>query len=131
MPIVDYWEEKGLLSIWKGEITAEELYASNLKVLEDPRALEAHYQIVDTSEVLSIELDDVAVVDLAADDAAFSRILKDLKVAIVVKKPEIRKMAEKYINISWKLNSSWHFRIFETEKEAREWLQLDIHRNLA
>ena len=127
MPITHIWEENGLYTIMEGHITALELVKSNSEFLEHPNAIYCHYQLVNALGAEYIELDEIALVDLAADDAAFSRKIKDVKVAMITDNSEFRKLAEKYIQLSWKLNSSWHFRIFETEDEARDWLQLDLH----
>lgn len=130
MPITNTWEENGVLLILKGRISALELHESNRKIMEDPRALTAKYQLVDATEAIDLEMDELIMVDIAVDDAAFSRKVRNVKVAMIVDNPEFRKIAEKYILLSWKLNSSWQFRIYETEREAREWLELDIHQPL-
>ncbi len=129
MPIKNHWEDHGIYAVFSGVVTAQDIYEANRETIEDPRSASCRYQLVNALDAVEIQMDDLVMVDIAADDAAFSRTYKGLKVAMIVDNPEFRKMAEKYIDLSWKLNSSWHFRIYQTEEEAREWLQMDLLEN--
>lgn len=113
----------------EGRITADEMFDANQQILNHPRLYQIKYGLIIARNISEIKLNEMDLVDIAADDRELSKTLKDVKVPIVASNPEIRKLAKFYIDVSWKLNNSWHFRIFDTEAEARDWLHLDMHPN--
>jgi len=67
-------------------------------------------------------LDKLDLVNISADDLAVSRKYPNIKVAMVGTNPEFKNVFMDYMQISWAINSSWEFRIFDTLEAAREWL---------
>ena len=131
MPYSINWEDTGAYVVLRGVVPNEELEEMNNQLIQQVEGRDCSYHIFNLLDVVEMPINEVDTVDIAADDLAVSRKLTDLLVAFLVKDKEIREVVEKYIQISWSLNSTWHFRIFENEAAARDWLEMYPHKDMA
>lgn len=116
------WEPHGVVWVYSGQVTAEEIESANREFYGDPRSDRTRYQIIDTRQVDGVEWGDRSIKTTAAQDSGAERTLKNVKVAYVATDPEIVSMMEGYVEISKALNSSWTFQGFEDLESAREWV---------
>jgi hypothetical protein len=122
MPFHTIWEQEGVKWDFYGFVTAEEIWEANMSFFKDPRSKTAKYQLVHTLKTIDLEWKPMDIVEVTLEDVAASRKLRRLKLAFIYNNDIIRAKIEKYVNISRNLNSDWHFRGFESEEEARLWL---------
>lgn len=123
MPFRTIWENDGIKWEFYDYVTSNEIWEANEVFFSDPRSKTAKYQIVHTLETTGVEWNPLDIVEVSANDVAASRSLKRLKMAYIANDDKIREKIEKYVEISRNLNSNWHFRGFESEEEARSWLE--------
>jgi len=123
MPFRTIWEKEGIKWEFYDFVTAQEIWEANEIFFSDPRSKTSKYQLVHTMETTGVEWDPMDIVEVSANDVAASRTLQRLKMAYIATNDRIRAKIEKYVDISRNLNSDWHFRGFESEKEARLWLK--------
>lgn len=126
MPYSINWEENGVYVVHRGIMQPEELDEMNEQLIRETQDKNCTYQIFDLLQVDDMPIAGIDTVDVAAEDLALSRSLTDVKVAFIVDKKQIREVVEKYIEISWRLNSTWHFRIFNSNERARNWIGVHI-----
>ena len=131
MPYSIHWEDTGAYVVLRGVLPNEELEEMNNTLIRQVQDRDCSYQIFNLLEVQDMPINEVDTVDIAADDLAVSRSITDLLVAFVVRDKRIRAVVEKYIQISWNLNSTWHFRIFDNEATARDWVELYPQKDMA
>ncbi|NNJ88842.1 MAG: hypothetical protein HKP53_05535 [Eudoraea sp.] len=122
MPFRTIWENEGIKWEFYDFVTADEITEANEIFFSDPRSEIAKYQIVHTLETTDVEWNPLEIVDVSVNDVAASRSLQKLKMAYIANNKKVREKIEKYVEISRNLNSDWHFRGFETEEEARDWI---------
>ncbi len=122
MPFRTIWENEGIKWEFHDFVTAEEIWEANKIFFNDHRAETAKYQLVHTLETTGVEWDPLSIVDVSVNDVAASRTLQRLKMAYITNNEKIRNKIEKYVEVSRNLNTNWHFRGFESEEEARLWL---------
>lgn len=124
MPLKAYWEKEGFVYECLGVLTAEEIAEINFDFLNVPEGVTPRYQLINGLGCKRMELDKLDLVDISADDLAVSRKYPNIKVAMVGTNPEFRKVFMDYMQISWAINTSWEFRIFDSMEAARDWLDL-------
>jgi hypothetical protein len=122
MPFHTIWEEEGIKWKFYDFVTSAEIWKANEVFFSDPRSKTAKYQLVHTLETTGVEWKPIDIVEISANDVAASRSIQRLKLAYIANDDVIRKKIEKYVDISRNLNSDWHFRGFESEEEARSWI---------
>lgn len=122
MPLKTYWEQEGFVFECSGVITAEDIEKINFDFLDIPKGVTPRYQLINGLGCDKMELDKLDLVNISADDLAVSRKYPNIKVAMVGTNPQFKDVFMDYMQISWAINSSWEFRIFETMEAAREWL---------
>lgn len=123
MPFRTIWEQKGIKWEFHGHVTSDEIEQANEIFFQDPRSKTARYQIVHTLETESVEWKPMDMVEITFNDVAASRSGMQLKIAYIANNTRVREKIEKYIAMSRNLNSDWQFNGFETEKEARKWIE--------
>lgn len=122
MPYRTIWEDKGIVWEFYGDVTAQEIEDANDGFYRDLRSDDAKYQIVDATKVTSVEWNELQINITAAYDIGASHSIKNLKMAYVATDEETIYKLEKYIEVSRRLNSNWHFKGFQNIKDAREWI---------
>lgn len=123
MPFRTVWEKEGIKWEFYGHVTPEDIKNANMHFFQDARAKTSKYQILNTIEVSSVVWKPLEIVETSLDDVAASRSNNKLKLVYIAPNPIVREKIEKYVEISRKLNSEWEFRGFDSEEEAREWLE--------
>ena len=122
MPFSTNWEDRGVVWVFAGDVTAEEIERANAEFYEDPRSDQARYQIIDARAVTSVEWNDMDIKTTAAMDIGAEQVVKNVKVAYIASDPGVMDLLEQYADISRLLNSSWKFKGCETMAEARAWI---------
>ena len=122
MPLKTYWEPEGYVYECIGIVTAEDIEKINFDFLDIPEGVKPRYQLINGLYCDKMVLDKLDLVNISADDLAVSRKYPNIKVAMVGTNPEFKNVFMDYMQISWAINSSWEFRIFDTLEAAREWL---------
>jgi len=122
MPYRTFWEPKGIYWQHYGMVTAEEIFEANNTFYSDRRSDNAHYQIIDCLNVEHIELDETAMLKMAAFDKAHSETTHQLKLAFIGVAQPLLSVFDDYIRHSQKLDSPWKMKTFETLQAARNWL---------
>lgn len=122
MPLKTYWEQEGFVFECSGVITAEDIEKINFDFLDIPKGVTPRYQLINCLCCDKMELNKLDLVNISADDLAVSRKYPNIKVAMVGTNPKFKAVFMDYMQISWAINSSWEFRIFDTMEAAREWL---------
>lgn len=121
MPYRTTWEPEGIVWEFEGDVTAEEIQRANAEFYGDERSDSSKYQIIDATDVTSVEWTEIDINVTAAYDIGADRSVKNLKVAYVARDEEIVELLEKYVGISRRMNSSWKFEGFRDMSSARAW----------
>ncbi len=122
MPYTTSWEANGIVWMFSGHVSAEEIQRANDEFYKDPRSDTAKYQLIDALNVDSVEWQEADIKEIAAMDAGAGQVIRNLKVAYVSNNKEISEKLEKYIEISRILNKSWSFRGFDRIAAALDWV---------
>ena len=122
MPLKTYWEQEGFVYECSGIVTAEEIAEINFDFLDVPEGVTPRYQLIDATSIELMDLNELELVDISADDLSISRKYPNVKVAMVSSDQKTRNIFLHYIKISWAINTSWEIRIFSELEAAREWL---------
>ncbi|KKK75535.1 hypothetical protein LCGC14_2872750 [marine sediment metagenome] len=125
MPYQISWEKKGVVQKFHDVITPIELISCNENVYGDSRFDAIRYQILNLTEVRTVDLTDPdkaiqLVRRIAATDRAAAKSNPNMKIAIVASLEILGSLANLYS--SELSDSPWLSDVFETETEAREWL---------
>ena len=120
MPYETHWEEEGIRWVYVGTMTDDDILRSNLELYDDPRFETIRYQIADLREVEHFEGSSRAVRRLSRMDADQATRNPNIRVAILAQAALMRGIANVYAMSG--AESPWETRVFESEKEAREWL---------
>jgi hypothetical protein len=124
MPINIHIEPHGCLWELHGIATAEEVDKANQASYEAIEKFNHWYIILDMLKLDKLDLDEMELVDVSVDDASFSRKYPNIKLAAIIKDPELKKIIIKYFTVSWALNNGWEFRIYDTIEAARDWFNV-------
>ena len=122
MPLKTYWESEGFVYECSGIVTAEEIAEINFDFLDVPEGVTPRYQLIDATSIELMDLNELDLVDISADDLSISRKYPNVKVAMVARDQKTRNIFLHYIKISWAINTSWEIRVFSELEAAREWL---------
>ena len=120
MPYTAYWEEKGVHWVFTGDVSNEEMFASNVEIYEDPRFPDIQYGIVNYLAVDHYNVSSDAIFNLATMDKVASQRNPHLKLAVIATTQLLKGLTR-----MWELSggsSVWEYKIFEDETSAREWL---------
>jgi gamma-glutamyl-gamma-aminobutyrate hydrolase PuuD len=120
MPYATTWEEAGVLWTFRGEVTGDEILRANQEVYRDPRFHQLTYQIVDLTGVERFDVTEDEIAMVAVHDRAAARSRPSVRVAVAATDEIIKDLSAFYDAVM--VGSPWHQRIFDSEREAREWL---------
>ncbi len=118
------WSPKLCQITFKGKISAQDLNTAN-EILNGDRRYYATYLSLwdfteaDFSEVVTDQLYTIVALDLGSQ-----RVLKEHKMALLVSGPHEKHLCEYYVNEMQRHNSTWEFKIFTDEADARAWLTI-------
>lgn len=121
MPYRTYWQERGILWEFYGDVTADEIEEANTDFYRDERSDRARFQIIDARQVTSVEWAERDIKITAAYDIGAASVLKDVKVAYVADNVEILSLLDQYAELSRRLTSSWQFQGFTDLDSALDW----------
>ncbi|MDH3699324.1 MAG: hypothetical protein OEQ81_11715 [Flavobacteriaceae bacterium] len=124
MPIKARWEYHGVYYTTKGSISAEEIYEARKFMFTPPEGIEPQYQIVDARESDKIDLDQMELFNVSADDLAVGRKYPDLKIAFISINKQVEETFINHFKISWSLNTVANIRLFNSVQAARNWINL-------
>lgn len=122
MPYESKWEKNGFYSRFWGLIPESEVNEMNHEFSNDERCDKARYQIFDGTDIEAFTLNEQEITTIASNDIGLSTYIKNIAVALVGSKPEIKEAYQQYIDTCQPYNITWKFRIFDTLDEARSWL---------
>jgi len=117
------WEDKGFKIITTGVFGNDFLNAS-VKATTDSRFINAKYAIVDFYSVTDFQIDTNTIKEIAKSDTRAYKINPSMKLAVVANKLVMTGIANMYKTYFELTNSdkSWTMNVFESETEAREWI---------
>jgi len=117
------WEKEGFKIITTGVFGNDFLDAS-VKATTDSRFVNAKYAIVDFNSVTDFPIDTNTIKKIAESDTRAYKVNPNMKLAIVANKIVMTGIAHMYKTYFELTNSdkSWEMNVFETELEAREWI---------
>ena len=117
------WEDKGVYCKITGITSIKEIKQEFLSICEDERFNEIHYYILDCSEVESVSFNDAKDADnITGAFLLFNSYNLLSKFALIGTTPNLVKGFELFIKTVNEVDSGWDIRIFDTEKEARNWI---------
>ena len=123
MPVNTYWKSEGFVYEASGIVSAHEITAGMDNFSKLPEGIDTKYQIVNALQVDEIQVSELELVNITADDISLSRKLPFLRVALIANEGPVMENFIKYLKISWGLNTSWDIRIFNTLEAAEDWLK--------
>ena len=117
------WEKEGFKIITTG-VFGNEFLAASVKATTDPRFVNAKYAIVDFNSVTDFPIDSNTIQEIAKSDTRAYKINPNMKLAVVANKTVMTGIANMYKTYFELTNSdkSWAMNVFESEIEAREWV---------
>ncbi|NAS10755.1 hypothetical protein [Poritiphilus flavus] len=124
MCVINKWESEGFIYEASGIVTTDEIIEATEAFYNVPEGFVPRYQIVNALKVEDIYYNPVELVNIAADDLAFSRKYPEMKIALIAKEGPVMDNMMKYLKISWAINNAWEFRVFSSLDAARDWLGL-------
>jgi hypothetical protein len=122
MPHFTRWEEDGIYWSFSGIVTLQEQKEADGEMYGDPRFDSLRYFIWDGTNISKIDYDEYEADGPAAIDKVSSTYRPNLKGALIANDESVRKIIKRYIKTSERLKSSWDLKMFDTIKQARDWL---------
>ena len=121
MPIQLKWldHERGVEFIGSGVVTGIQCIDANQQVIDDPRLPQLLFQIVDLSDLEKFEVDAKQSQTLAAMDDLATKIVKEVRVAMICPDDLVFGMSRLYAGHT---SSDWPVSVFRTRTEAEVWL---------
>ena len=120
MPNTYTWEQNGVYRQFTGELSGDEILASNLEINNNHNFKAAKYIINDFSKLTSHSIDVIHTKAIAVTDDILCSSKGQLKIALIVTQPDIVELANSYREQMH--NNIFECEIFSTLKDAREWV---------
>jgi head-tail adaptor len=120
MPYVTTWEESGVVWTFRGNVTGDEILRANREISRDARFQRLTYQIVDLTAVERFDVTEDDMARIAVHDRAVARSKPSVRVAIAAADEIIKDLSAFYDAAM--VGTPWGQRIFDSMREAREWL---------
>lgn len=120
MPYSSYWEQQGVLFVFSGIVTDQDLLEANLDIYDDPRFMDLRYEVANFLDVTEFNVTSDMIRKVADLDYAASKRNPNIAVAIVDTSAVIKGLAN-----MWAYSGGaevWESELFEDEVLAREWL---------
>jgi hypothetical protein len=119
MACTTHWEDTGVLWVFTGEVTDEDLLSINLALYEDARFPELTYAIANYLDVTTFSATSDMIRRIAVMDRTAAQINPNLKIASIATKDLIKGLTRMY---ELSADTSWEVGSFEDEQSAREWI---------
>ncbi|MBN4076265.1 hypothetical protein JYT16_00960 [Gemmatimonas aurantiaca] len=120
MSYTSHWEPDGILCVFSGPLTDEDVRAANEEFYSDKRSLSCKYQIGDYLNVTDVDITVEVVREAARLDKIKSKEVPGIKVALITTRSVMKGLCRVYELSGGE--DAWETQIFETEAEAREWI---------
>jgi len=117
------WEKEGFKVVTTG-VFGNDFLDTSIKATTDPRFIAAKFGIVDFNNVTDFLIDTETIKLIAKSDARAYKINPNMKLAIVANETIMTGIANMY-KTYFELNNSdksWAMNVFESEIEARDWI---------
>lgn len=124
MPLDIFNEVHGTRWECRGIVTNKEITEANQLVYQNVEKLNHWYHLIDMREMEELIMDEMDIVNISIDDAAFSRKYPDFKLAIVISDPLLKEKIIKYMMVSWTINTNWDIRVYNNIEAARDWFNV-------
>ena len=123
MPHKTTWEKEGINYQFYGDVSPEEVEEANSEAYGDHRFIDIKYFIWDMTGVKNLGMNEEEdAVRSAVTDKGASLYKQSLKGALVANNKYIRKILERYIATSLRLESTWKLKLFYNAEDARKWI---------
>ena len=116
------WEKNGVHVIFSGIISIENIVQSQAVYQGDPRYEELKYSICDFRNCDSNDVKPAELYEPLSYDIGASSTLEDHKLALIATNEYSKMLIENYIAKSRNVGLSWEVRFFDSESEARNWV---------
>ena len=116
------WEKNGVHVMFSGIISIEDIVQSQAVYQGDSRYEELKYSICDFRNCDSTDVNPAEVNEPLSYDLGASSTLEDHKLALIATNEYSRMLIENYIATSRDVALSWEVRLFNSESEARNWV---------
>ncbi len=123
MPHTIEQEEKGLYRQFTGIISGDEILESNFDTHALPGYQELHYIINDFNAADGHSIEIAHTQAYASSDKVIANAKGQLKIAIVVSRPDMVELAKNYIRLMEA--SPFSCQLFQHLKDARRWVETD------
>lgn len=123
-----FWEPKGVVKRFFGQVTNDDMMQAVVKTEGDRRFDALRYVINDCLAIEKLSLTADEVDNISAVDNAASLTNSRIRIAVVTICPEMTRMALQYANSPLNIYPT---RIFPTLAEARFWLGVPDYRDVA
>ena len=128
MPYELIWEERGGVCHFSGVATDHDLKQANLDTFNDPRFADMEYQLVDFTDVTSLDFSSEVMRWAAASDANSSKRNPSMHVVVVGEEQLLLGFTNMYITHFDLHDGTWEHVLFATMDEARAWLAGEVYR---
>ena len=123
MPYTNNWESEGLLRVFTGKVSGDEIFHSNTELHSDNRFKNIHYIINDFSEITGHSIETGHTEIYASTDKMISHTKHSLKIALVVPQKHLLDLAKNYRELMHE--QKFKCDIFQTVKDAINWIDTD------
>ena len=116
------WEDHGVWLQFHTVFTAAINGAATEAIYQQERVTDVQYLLWDLSGVTTVDFSPDDAEMAAGIDAGASTYMRDIKMVLVVSKPELLALAQEYIQLASTMLPHWEFQVFDTLEAARSWL---------
>ena len=115
------WLDRGLIRTFSGTVDGEEILESNFALHAHPKFESVEFVINDFTQVSEILINESHTRAFSSVDKNLSLRKPDLKIALVINRPEHMPLAIHYRQLM--LDSSFECEIFDRLDDARAWAE--------
>jgi hypothetical protein len=121
VPYKIVWASAYLYISFTGHSSIRELNMADTEIYGDRRFPALQWAVWDFSQVDSVDATTADIESLAASDRDVAKSNSRIKLATVAPQPEIRTLAEHYVEMGKAHYNAWRVRIFETAADGIQW----------
>lgn len=122
MPYEVMWEDGGLVRRYFGEVTEDDVIASNREVRQNPMYSEIRYRISDYRDITNMSVSDGLAQWVAAINQEASEENPEVWDAVIASDARVKGLIHVYRISHEVMGGSWKTSIFTTVDEARDWI---------
>ncbi|MBK1879166.1 hypothetical protein [Pelagicoccus mobilis] len=116
-------EEKGIVFDFSGPVLPNDIRQANSIFHTDTHFEKLSYSIWNFIDADLSQVDASHITILAAEDLGSTATNPDHKLALITENQDASDLFKYYININTRCDSSWSFRLCETEADSRNWIE--------